>query len=120
MKKGVWHDTNTDLLEKYPDLVLLVWAQIQKDFLLEAIEIENKSISTLDDIYEILYPLIGSLITTNFNSIMRLLYRIDISESKVKKGMDLMPDDTGKAISTLILKREIQKVLLRKQYSSGN
>jgi len=120
MNEVVWQDQNHDALSKYPDLVKLVWAQVQKDFSLEAMEISDVSVNTLDEIYANVYPQVSNFIKFDFNSLMRLLYRIDISEFSVKKQMDLMPEDTAQAISTLIVKREIQKVVLRKQFSQGN
>ena len=114
----VWQDEYQDALEKYSDLVSLVCKQIQKDFYMEAMDLKEAEIVFLIDIYDALYPQITQLIQFDFNGVMRLLYRIDISEQKVKKQMDIMPDDTAKAICILIIKREIQKIILRKQYSS--
>jgi len=113
-----WQESNQELVVKYPDLTEQVWAQVLKDFSLEAMEINESKVSTLDDIYRNVYPEVSRFIKYDFNSLMRLLYRIDISELSVKKQMDLMPNDTAEAISTLIVKREIQKVVLRKQFSS--
>ncbi|MFT4752762.1 MAG: hypothetical protein ACI9GM_001033 [Salibacteraceae bacterium] len=114
----VWQANHKELLEKYPDLVTLVWAQVQKDFSMEALSLVNNNVTTLDAVYGAIYPEITQYIQSNFNTVMRLLYRIDISEAKVKLQMDLMPDDTAQALATLIVKREIQKVVLRKQFSS--
>ena len=114
----IWQDEYQDALEKYDDLVSLVWKQIHKDFYMEAIDLNDAEIVLLNDIYDALYPQIIHLIQFDFNAVMRLLYRIDISEQKVKRQMDLMPDDTARAICILIIKREIQKIILRKQYSS--
>ena len=112
-----WQENNQEVLRTYPDLVDSVWVQLHKDFSLEAMEITESKVNTLDDVFAATYPVIERLIKNDFNSLMRLLYRIDISESSVRKQMDLMPDDTANAISTLIVKREIQKVVLRKQFS---
>lgn len=113
----VWQEEYQEALDKYSDLVAVTWKQIQKDFAMEAIGLKDAEITALNDIYEALYPHVTQLIQFDFNGVMRLLYRIDISEQKVKRQMDLIPDDTARAISILIVKREIQKVVLRKQYS---
>jgi hypothetical protein len=113
-----WQNSNHELVVKYPDLIEQVWAQVLKDFSLEAMDITESEVATLDDIYHNVYPEVLRFIKFDFNSLMRLLYRIDISEFSVKKQMDLMPNDTAEAISTLIVKREIQKVVLRKQFST--
>ena len=120
MNELIWQNDHHDVLSKYPDLVKLVWAQVQKDFSLEAMEITGANVNSLDEIFAKVYPEVSNFIKFDFNALMRLLYRIDISEYSVKKQMDLMPDDTSNAISTLIVKREIQKVVLRKQFSEGS
>lgn len=114
----LWQESHQELVEQYPDLIDLVWVQVQKDFSMEALDLEPAQIATLDAIYDIIYLEITKYIQQDFNAVMRLLYRIDISENKVQKQMALMPDDTAAALSTLIVKREIQKVVLRKQFSS--
>tara|TARA_R110002050_G_scaffold149463_1_gene276060 strand:+ start:107340 stop:107702 length:363 start_codon:yes stop_codon:yes gene_type:complete len=119
MKALQWQKSNQELVVKYPDLTQKVWAQVIKDFSLEAMEINEIEVTTLDEIYNQVYPEVTRFIKFDFNALMRLLYRIDISELAVKKQMDLMPDDTAQAISSLIVKREIQKVVLRKQFSAG-
>lgn len=119
MSNLVWQNGNQEVLNKYPGLVLSVWQQIQKDFSLESLPIHDTLVSTLDDIFNEVYPQVDHFIKHDFNALMRLLYRIDVSENSVKKQMDIMPDDTALAISTLIVKREIQKVVLRKQFSEG-
>ena len=114
----IWQNIHQETIVKYPDLISLVWAQVQKDFATEALDIRSDKVDTLDAIYRVIYPEITKHIQFDFNAVMRLLYRIDISEGKVKRQMDLTPDDTAKAISTLIINREIQKVVLRKQFCS--
>jgi len=113
-----WQNTNKEIIQQYPDIVELVWQQVLKDFSMEALPIEDTPIVTLDDVFNAVYPHVTHYIKNDFSSLMRLLYRIDISEKSVQRQMDLMPDDTALAISTLIVKREIQKVVLRKQYSA--
>lgn len=119
MSELVWQNNNQEVLGKYPDLVEVVWQQVQKDFSLEALPIHDILANTLDDVFNEVYPQVNHFIKHDFNALMRLLYRIDISERSVQKQMDIMPDDTALAISTLIVKREIQKVVLRKQFSDG-
>lgn len=112
-----WQKDNKEVIHTYPDLVGLVWSQLHKDFSLEAIDFPEREVVTLDDVFTATYPVINQLIKNDFSSLMRVLYRIDISEKAVQKQMALMPDDTANAISTLMVKREIQKVVLRKQFS---
>lgn len=49
--------------------------------------------------------------------LMRLLYRVDISETQLKRYLDEKPDqDHLITISELIIKRVLQKVVIRLQY----
>ena len=48
------------------------------------------------------------------------MYRIDISEGQIKKEVGLATDKSfAEAVTDLILKRELLKVVIRKSYSAG-
>lgn len=113
-----WVEENQKWALQYPDFVLLVGQQIHKDFSLEGLEIVHDQTDDLHTMYQRVYAQVTHFVQSDFNALMRLLYRIDISEGKVQRQMDLIPDDTARAISELILKREMQKVVLRKQFSA--
>ena len=85
----IWQNIHQETIVKYPDLISLVWAQVQKDFATEALDIRSDKVDTLDAIYRVIYPEITKHIQFDFNAVMRLLYRIDISEGKVKRQMEL-------------------------------
>lgn len=118
MSELSWIQENQKWIIQYPDFLDLVREQIKKDFLLGGFEIEFDSTGDLQGIYFKLYDQITRFVQHDFNALIRLLYRIDISESRVQKQMDLIPDDTARAISELIINREIQKVILRRQFST--
>jgi hypothetical protein len=117
MNNFSWVDENQKWITQYPDFIQLVGKQIHKDFSLEGLNIEYDVFDDLNRMYQKVYVQVTHFVQNDFNALMRLLYRIDISEEKVQRQMDLIPDDTARAISELILKREIQKVVLRKQFS---
>jgi hypothetical protein len=52
-------------------------------------------------------------------SIFNLLYRVDVSETQLKKGMPTNGVDADLMVQ-LIVKRELQKVVIRKLYSSNS
>lgn len=59
---------------------------------------------------------INNLIKVDFPHLIQLLYRIDVSEEKLKQLLKDRPDeDAGKIIATLIIERQIQKLQARKQ-----
>lgn len=54
---------------------------------------------------------INHLILTNFERLIQLLYRIDVSELKLKSLLKENPnEDVGKIIATLIIERQLQKI----------
>jgi hypothetical protein len=102
-------------------LIDKVWAQLQKDFALEAIpfdELEGFEPVNLEQIYHALYPIVKKHIQQNFSVITQLLYRMSISEERVTKHLALWPDDAAHAITYLMVCREAEKVILRQNFSS--
>jgi len=62
---------------------------------------------------------LNQLILADFEKLVSLLYRIDVSENKLKKMLAEHKDsDAGKIIAQLIIDRQIQKIQLKKQMSS--
>jgi hypothetical protein len=71
-----------------------------------------------DDLMNGLSEEINKMILTNFESLVQLLYRIDVSEMKLKTLLKEMPEeDAGKIIARLIIERQIQKINFKKQAS---
>ena len=96
-------------VEHYPQLLELV----KKDFNLE---ITSSGIATHQDLKESLSKLIQYLIEHDFERLLSGLYRIDVSEKKVKEAMASGSEVAGK-ITQLIIDRELQKVVTRKKYN---
>ena len=60
----------------------------------------------------------NELIKNNFNYVIQLLYRIDISEVKLKQLLKDNPtEDAGKIIAQLIIERQQQKMVSRNSFS---
>ena len=83
-----------------------------KDFNLD---ISSKEVSTADDFQLILAKLIRHLLNNDFERLINGLYRIDVSEEKVKQALSASGDIAGE-IATLIIRREMQKVETRRKY----
>lgn len=79
-----------------------------------------------DPLFEkILKPLadyIDQLIQTNFNKLLAILYRIDVSEDKIKGKLHANRgvQSPGRIIAVLILERQMEKLKWRKMYSSSS
>jgi hypothetical protein len=64
---------------------------------------------------------INQLILVNFERLVQLLYRIDVSEAKLKYLLKENPgEDAGKIIAVLIIERQIQKIKFRKEMSESD
>jgi hypothetical protein len=99
------------------DLLRNLILQIRKDFESAGIPIKlllNKrySFAELAQIISDAFMLAGA--TAMFN----LLYRVDVSEKQLKDGMPT-PGIDPILVAELVIKRELQKVVLRKQYTQG-
>jgi hypothetical protein len=76
---------------------------------------------TSDAIQEKLAAFINNLINTNFERLISLLYRIDISEAKLKSLLHNSPGkNAGDIIAALIIERQLQKIKLRQQNGRNN
>ncbi|MBI4929962.1 MAG: hypothetical protein HY841_04305 [Bacteroidetes bacterium] len=106
--------------------------QIIKDFGMAGLEI--KFSGTADNAYAELFaqilPHIEKMLTHKNSPLLRreagaeafynLMYRIDISETQIKKAVEQATDKSfSEVVTDLILKRELLKVITRKNYSAG-
>lgn len=61
---------------------------------------------------------INTLIKNDFEKLVSYLYRIDVSEQKLKSLLQQNPgEDAGNIIATLIIERQQQKIKTRQQFS---
>lgn len=64
---------------------------------------------------------INSLINNNFQHLIRLLYRIDINEHKLKTLLkENQGEDAGRIIAKMIVDRQVQKIKTRSSFPSAN
>lgn len=86
------------------------------------IEITN-SIQTVsfDKARQQLIFLINELINKDFHSLVQLLYRIDVSEEKIRTFLDQnIERDSANILADLIIERQLQKVESWQRFSSKN
>ena len=104
-------------------LLYLEWAFLKnKNYLmknqLEQIIFEKQSLEDWQskEQYEKLVNCINELINTNFQALIQLLYRLDISEKKLKESLHQHGGINAAAIiSTMIIERQAEKII-----SKGN
>ena len=73
---------------------------------------------SLDELQIQLSIFVNQLIKTDFQKLIMLLYRIDVSEPKLKDLLKQHPnEDAGDIIAALIIERQLQKIKTRQQFS---
>jgi hypothetical protein len=73
-----------------------------------------------DELEMLLAGKLNALIQSDFSALVRLLYRIDINESRLRNLLTGNErEDAGKIIAKLIVERQWQKILSRRQYKAG-
>jgi hypothetical protein len=72
---------------------------------------------TMDALEALLAERINDMINKDFNALIQLLYRIDVNEAKLRGVLrDNQASDSGRLIARLILERQWQKILTRREY----
>ena len=73
-----------------------------------------------EEVRAVLATYLDELVQTDFNRLLSILYRIDVSETKVKASLAANPENksAGYIIAGLIMERQQQKIEFRKQYGS--
>ncbi len=80
--------------------------------------VELKQSLSLDELLEQIAGHLNSLITTDFNKLISLLYRLDIDELRVRATLQNHPGtDAGKLLAALVMERQLRKLESRKHFS---
>lgn len=97
--------------------ILTSLSLIQKDFQLSPNhwEIDEEQVNS-EKAFALLYKLVEHLLSHDFNRLINSLYRIDVSEEKLKAALATSPKP-AQTIAEMIWERELQKVEFRKRYS---
>jgi len=92
---------------------------IRKDFNLDEGEFSiNETELTTESLLQRLTKLVSYLLEKDFSKLLHVLYRIDISEERLKAALASNEGGLAIIIARMILEREMQKVETRKKYSS--
>jgi len=87
--------------------------------LVNQLQLAPKDTKNEQEQFELLVAHIEHLINNDFNKLISILYRMDVSEDKLKKAIANVPTDQSSAdiIAKLMIERENQKIILRAKYS---
>ncbi len=103
---------NIDLLEQTVE-------QIKKDFELFGMEIKfsGNRYDAYEELFKQVQPHIEHLMNKDYQRFVNVLYRIDINEQQLKRKLEEnTSESSSEIISDLIIKRELQKVVIRNYY----
>lgn len=81
-----------------------------------SLEIELTSKASNDEIRSVLTDRINYLITHDFNKLLAILYRIDISEKLLRTKLETEEKDAGAVIADMIIERQIQKLKTKQEF----
>ncbi|HEY5367899.1 MAG TPA: hypothetical protein VIJ75_02815 [Hanamia sp.] len=74
-----------------------------------------------DELRQKLILLINELINKDFHSLIQLLYRIDVSEKKIRTFLDEDTErDSATILAALIIERQLEKAESRQRFSNKN
>jgi hypothetical protein len=109
-------------MDKEKQQVVEIVRFVEKDFLISDNNslIPSADIASLEEFRKYLTERIKILLDEKFDTLVNILYRIDISEKKLSqlfsgKNRDSIPA----SLADLIIERQLQKIRLRKMYKEG-
>lgn len=109
-------------LDAAAELAFLTIEQIKKDFLNNGLEIrlEGGEQPTYDILKQELARVLDWLFENDSQKLMQLLYRIDLPEQKLNDALSSSREEAvSELIASLIVRREAQKVIIRKYYQNN-
>ena len=79
--------------------------------------LELPETATIEMLEGVLAERINTMITADFNRLISLLYRVDVSETKLKQLLrENAGTDAGLLIARLVLERQWQKIETRRKF----
>jgi hypothetical protein len=84
----------------------------------ESLEIQLPQKISLDELKMILSGHINYLITNDFNKLLSVLYKVDVSEKLLKRSLREHTQDAATVIAEMIIERQLQKIKTRGQFKT--
>lgn len=86
-----------------------------------ALTTQNLSLAEQEDIKSKLVELVNFLIVNDFPALIQVLYRVDVSENKLKHLLRSKPrTDAAVLITNMLLERQAEKIKSRQSSVSGH
>jgi hypothetical protein len=93
--------------------------QIIKDFEMFGLEVRfsGNAYEAYEELFDQIEPHISRLVDQNRSKFLGILYRIDVSDDQLKKAIaENSSEPFSHIVTDLIIKRELQKVVIRSHY----
>ena len=84
------------------------------------LEIDLHEKKSIEELKLALSGYINYLISNDFNKLMRILYRVDVSERPLKRKLQKRENDPGTIIAEMIIERQLQKNKTRNQFRTND
>ena len=84
------------------------------------LEIEFPKDNSMEEVKTAIANQVNYLINHDFNKLVRILYKVDISEQQLKINLQEHKEDAAMVIAEMIFEREMQKIKTRKQFKTGD
>ena len=90
-------------------------------YLNEKFDLSIPAETTREQLEVFLAAKINQLITNDFIQLLQILYRIDVSEQKLRSLLKQNADtDAGRIIAVLIIERQLEKLRSREQFKRND
>jgi hypothetical protein len=86
----------------------------------QSLEIQLPVKISLAELKMILSGHINYLITNDFNKLLSVLYKVDVSEKLLKISLQEHTQDAATVIAEMIIERQLQKIKTREQFKADN
>ncbi len=84
----------------------------------ESLQLSIPSQASREDLIQLLTTHVNNLLNTDFEKLVSLLYRLDISEKKLRESLAVNAgQDAAPLIAQMIIERQEQKIKSRQQYT---
>ena len=85
-----------------------------------SLETDLSGTKSIDELKIALARYINDLINHDFDKLLRLLYKVDVSEKILRANLRQREKDAGVVIAEMVIDRQLQKIEIRRQFKSNN
>src|SRR5215831_2379320 len=100
---------------KMKETELKIIAELSQSF-----EVDLPSTRSLDDLKNVLAIEINHLIDHDFEKLIRILYRMDVSEKMLKQNLHEQKENAAEVIAGMMIERQLQKVKSRARFKDND